>query len=164
MRRYRMEGKLLLRDAVEIGNLTGVVVKDPNPFTGKLPSGDVPDPTTESLMTIDYEDPTSESPLAPPKEPIPFSLEFNAPDIDTALQWGTEEIEARADVLTYLTLNPVQVQAMMSCVEVTPDKHEGLQSVHEGSVQPDPIVLSTEFFNRVMSGRVLEGKLSPKLL
>ena len=164
MNRYRIGGKLLFRDAVEIGNLNAVVVKDPKPFTGKLPSGDPPDPTTESQITIDYDDPTSESPHAPPAEPVDFNLELDAPDEDTALEWGINEIEARADVLTFLTLNPVEVQGMMSCVEITPGKYKGLQSIHEGSVEPGPVMLSTELFNSVMAGTALTGKLSPTLL
>src|SRR5829696_268014 len=133
MNRYQMHGKLLLRDAVEIGNLTAVVVKDPKPFTGKLPSGDTPNQTTNSQVTLDYEDPTSEIPHAPPNEPISFSLEFDAPNEDSALNWGINEIEAQADVLAFLTLNAVEVQGMMSCVEITPRKQEGLHSIHEGS-------------------------------
>jgi Apea-like HEPN len=164
MNRYRMYGKLLLRDAVEIGNLTAVVVKDPKPFTGKLPSGDTPNPTTNSQIILDYEEPTSESPHAPPNEPISFSLEFDAPDEDTALNWGINEIEARADVLTFLTLNPVEVQGMMSCQEITSRKHEGRQSIHEGSVEPGPVILPNEFFTSVMAGTALMGKLSPRLL
>ncbi len=159
-----MDGKLLLRDAVEVGNLTAVVVKDPRPFTGKLSLGVTPDPNTDSQIILDYDEPTSESPHAPPKEPIPLSLEFDAPDIDTALRWGINEIEARADVLTFLTLNGVEVRGLMSCVEITPDKHEELQSVHEGSVHPGPVRLSNEFFNSVMAGTALTGELSPTIL
>src|SRR5215213_8265345 len=164
MNRYRMHGKMLLRDAVEIGNLTSVVVKDPKPFTGKLPAGDTPNPTTDSQVMLDYELPTSASPHGPPNEPISVSLEFDAPDADTALNWGVNEIEARADVLAFLTLNGVEVQGMMSCVEITPGKHEGLQSIHEASVQPSPVVLANEFFSSVVSGTVLMGKLTPTLL
>ena len=86
MNRYRMDGKLLLRDVVEIGNLTAVAVKDPKPFTGRLPSGAKPDLTTESQVSLTYDDPTSTSPHAPPKEPISFSLEFDAPDAESALK------------------------------------------------------------------------------
>ncbi len=153
-----------MRDAVEIGNLRAVVVKDPTPFTGKLASGDTPDPTLESQVTLDYEDPTPESPLAPSAGPVNLSLELDAPDADAALEWGINEIEARADVLTFLTLNPVEVQGMMNCVEITQGKHKGLESIHEGSAEPGPVMLSNEFFNSVMAGTALTGRLSPKLL
>jgi hypothetical protein len=164
MNRYRIDGKLLLRDAVEVGNLKAVVVKDPKPFTVKLPSGDTCDPTTDTQVTLDYDEPTSASPHAPPKEPISFSLEFDAIDGDTALNWGINEIEARADVLTFLTLNPVEVQGMMSCIEITPGKSKGRQSIHEGSIEPGPTMLSNEFFNSVTAGTALMGRLSPRLL
>jgi hypothetical protein len=53
---------------------------------------------------------------------------------------------------------------MMSCVEITPRKHEGCQSVHEASVEPGPVMLSNEFFTSVMAGTALTGNLSPRLL
>jgi Apea-like HEPN len=169
MNRYQIDGKLQLRDAIEVGNLTAILVTNPRPFTGTLPLGAAPEPSTsldseeQPLVHLDYDDPTPETPHAPPKEPIPFKLEFDAPDIDIALEWGSEEIEARADILAFLTFNHVEVQTL-SCVEITPGKYEGLQSVHEGSVHPEPVVLNNEYFTSVMNGTALEQRLSPKLL
>ncbi len=164
MNRYRISGKLLFGDSVEIGKLNAVVVKDPQPFTEKPFPGGTPNPTTESQVVIDHDDPAPESQHIPREQPVDFSLEFDAPDGDAALEWGINEIEARADVLTFLTLNPVEVQGMMSCLEITPRKYMELESIHEGSAQPAPKVLSTEFFTYLMAGRTLRGKLSPRLL
>jgi hypothetical protein len=124
-------------------------VTNPRPFTGTLPLGAAPKPSTsldseeQPSVHLDYDDPTPETPHAPPKELLPFRLEFDAPDIDIALEWGSEEIESRADILAFLTFNHVEVQTL-SCIEITPGKHEGLQSVHEGSVHPEPVVLNNE--------------------
>ena len=164
MNRYRISGKLSFGDAVELGKLNAIVVKDPQPFTEKTFPDSSSNPTTKSLVTIDHDDPAPESQHIPREQPVDFSLEFDAPDGDAALEWGINEIEARADVLTWLTLNPVEVQGMMSCVEITPGKRKELESIHEGSAQPAPEVLSTEFFTNLMAGRTLRGKLSPKLL
>ena len=64
MKRYQIDGRLLLGDAVEVGNLTAILVTNPRPFTGKFPSGAAAGPSTrpdyeeQPLVSLDYEDHT----------------------------------------------------------------------------------------------------------
>src|SRR5215216_3880324 len=160
MNRYRVHGKLLVHDVIEIGNLNSVVVTNPKPYTDKLTTAT--NPAADPQVHIDYEYPDPQTLPVPPEEPIPFRLEFDAPDIDKALEWGSDEIEARADVLAYLTLNNVEVQ-IDSCEEITPGKRQ-VQQIFEGSMHPEPVVLRSDFFANVMHGTILEGRLSSKVL
>lgn len=86
MNRYRVSGKLSFGDAVEIGKLNAVVVKDPQPFTEKAPQVVHLTPPQKSVVTVDYDDLVPESQHVPREQPVDFSLEFEATDGDAALE------------------------------------------------------------------------------
>jgi hypothetical protein len=108
--------------------------------------------------------PADQSQQELPSWEFPLSLEFDAPDIDSALKWGTEEIEARADLLAAVTLNRVELHGLPGCTEITPGKPENLEAIITGQGQPEPTSLTTQFLTDVMGETFLRDLLSPALL
>lgn len=165
MNRYQVIGKLSIGDAVEAGNLEVIEVTDAGHLTGNLPPGVEPKPTEACTVRLQCKGPAP-SPDKPPKptgKPITLKLEFDAENLDSALEWGSGEIETRAAILSVLTLNRVDVESTINCVEITPGKSKGLESGHGGDYTLEHAVLDNDVFRHVMGGTVFGGNVSPKL-
>ncbi len=163
MNRYRIVGKIVIGDAVEAGELTEITVMDPLALAASLPQAVQPQVPTVRLQC--KSPPTPGNPPNPPEELVAFNLEFNAPDIESALEWGSEEFEARVAVLATLTLKQIEIKGALSCVEITPGKYDGLRSGHiaEEAIS-EPVTLSNDLLRHVMGGTAFAERLSPKLV
>jgi hypothetical protein len=163
--RYKVSGKLSIRDAVEAGDLEEIVVSNPGSLSGGLAPGVKPKSIKDCTVRLQCRG-SAPSPGELPKPtetPITLTLEFDAPDLDSALEWGGQEIETRAAILSVLLLNRVEVESAINCVEITAGKREDLESGHSGEYSLAPVVIANDVFQHVMGGSVFEGKIHSKL-
>jgi hypothetical protein len=82
--RYRVIGKLLIRDAVEAGDLEEIVVTDPKSLTGGLPQGVRPKHIEDYTVHLQCRGPAPSSGESPEPTETPITLTLD----DSDEGWG----------------------------------------------------------------------------
>lgn len=162
MNRYKISAKLDIFDTTNTGDLAKIEISDPPSLVSPRQDGNSRRECHIEIKTRGVGGTVGKQ--NEQREPVVVEIEFDALDLKQAVHWGSDELEARADLLAAFTSNVVKIKGRASCHEITPNKTEGKKIHIPAEAIGSVTVLNKEFVGHVMAGVLPGGSLPPPVL